>query len=145
MYRYFYYGRGVPASDIKNDGFGGNEYLKNKLFKRNSEGKFMKHDLPMQVQFSPVFSILSLDFNRDGHKDLLMGGNINQARLRFGKYDANYGTLLQGNGTGEFTYVPQIQSGFNLSGDVRSMLMIEDKVLIGVNQKGVMVYKNQER
>lgn len=119
--------------------------LKTTLFKRNRDGKFREHDLPMQVQFSPVFSMLSMDFNQDGHQDLLMGGNINQARLRFGKYDANYGILLQGNGAGEFTYVPQTQSGLNLSGDVRSMLMVDDKLLIGVNQKGVMVYKNKGR
>jgi hypothetical protein len=29
---------------------------------------------------------------------VLLAGNQNQARLRFGKADANYGVLLPGNG-----------------------------------------------
>ena len=35
-------------------------------------------------------------------------------KLRFGKYDANYGILLQGDGRGNFNYVNQQQSGFNI-------------------------------
>jgi len=61
--------------------------------------------------------------------------------LRFGKYDANYGVLLKGNGKGEFTYISQKESGFNIWGDVRSAVKINQTLLFGVNQQGIKAYK----
>ncbi len=82
-----------------------------------------------------------LDFNKDGHKDILLCGNSDKARLRFGKYDANYGTLLKGNGQGGFEYVPQAVSGFNIRGDVRSVVQVNNKLLFGINQKALKTYQ----
>src|SRR5439155_17351929 len=76
-------------------------------FEGGSDGRFHEKKLPMEVQASPVFTITPLDYNKDGNDDLLFCGNINHARLRFGKYDANYGILLQGDGKGNFRYVNQ--------------------------------------
>ena len=59
-----------------------------------------------------------------------MTGNINHARLRFGKYDANYGVLLKGDRKGNFRYINQAESGFNLWGDVRSVLQINNTLLL---------------
>ncbi len=92
------------------------------------------------MQVSPVFALTAFDYDHDGKKDLLLCGNISRARLRFGKYDANYGVLLKGNGKGQFSYVPQPQSGFLLKGDVRSVLPIGNTVLFGINQVGVKAY-----
>ena len=50
-----------------------------------------------------------IDYNHDGNMDLLLCGNMNQARIRFGKYDANFGMLLKGDGKGHFNYVTQQQ------------------------------------
>lgn len=61
---------------------------------------FKENALPKQAQFSPVLAITSLDFNRSREKDWLFCGNISQARLRFRKYDASYGILLQGESDG---------------------------------------------
>lgn len=121
------------------------ERLETTVFERKSNSKFEVNPLPIQAQFSPVFATVSFDYNSDGYKDLLMCGNINQARLRFGKYDANYGILLQGNGQGQFTYVPQHKSGFKLTGDVRSIVEVDDQLLFGINGKGVEIYKNRKK
>ncbi|RYZ47478.1 MAG: hypothetical protein EOO14_23445, partial [Chitinophagaceae bacterium] len=96
---------------------------------------------PLQAQYAPVFTITPLDYNKDGKQDLLLCGNSNKARLRFGKTDANFGMLLQGAGDGTFTYVPQQQSGFRLWGDVRSVLTINNTLLFGINQQGIKAYK----
>ena len=69
---------------------------------------------------------------------------MNQARLRFGKYDANYGLLLQGNGKGEFTYIPQAQSGFKVKGDVRCILNVNNTLLFGINQQELAAYKTSK-
>lgn len=115
--------------------------LKTTAFINNGKGKFKELSLPIEAQFSPVFTITCLDYNKDGNKDLLLCGNISQARLRFGKYDANYGVLLQGDGKGGFNYVPQQQSGFNLKGDVRSVISINNRLLFGMNQQSLKAYQ----
>jgi hypothetical protein len=110
-------------------------------FLSDGKGKLHSSPLPLQVQYSPVFTITGLDYNHDGNQDLLLCGNINRARLRLGKYDANYGMLLKGDGKGHFEYVPQLQSGFKLWGDVRSVIEINQTLLFGINQQGVKAYK----
>ncbi|MBX2840627.1 MAG: VCBS repeat-containing protein [Flammeovirgaceae bacterium] len=114
--------------------------LKTVYFKSQANGKFKLETLPEQVQYSPVHTIIALDYNLDGIKDLLLCGNTNKARLRFGKNDANYGTLLKGNKDGGFTYIPQSESGFNISGDVRSVLKLDNTLLFGINQSGIKAY-----
>ncbi|HEX9509458.1 MAG TPA: FG-GAP repeat protein [Puia sp.] len=89
-------------------------YLKTAYFESDAHGRLHEKDLPIEAQFSPVYTIKALDFDNGGNKDLLLCGNINQSRLRFGKYDANYGLLLKNDGKGNFTYISQQRSGFKL-------------------------------
>jgi enediyne biosynthesis protein E4 len=110
-------------------------------FESGSDGRFHKKDLPLEVQFAPVFTITAIDYNKDGNKDLLLCGNINRARLRFGNYDANYGMLLKGDGKGSFTFISQQQSGFRLRGDVRSVIDNNNTLLFGINQGEMKAYK----
>lgn len=117
------------------------DHLGTAYFEMGPEGKFTEKALPLEVQGSPVFAMAVVDADRDGYKDLLLAGNINRARLRFGKYDANYGILLKGDGKGNFSYIPQWQSGLQVKGDVRSILPLRNKVLFGINQKGIEAYR----
>jgi hypothetical protein len=116
-------------------------YLKTAYFERSTNGKFVEKQLPLEVQVSPVYTITSLDYNSDGKKDLLLCGNVSKARLRFGKYDANYGILLQGDGKGKFQYVRQNKAGLALKGDVRSVMPIGNKLLFGINQQDIKAYQ----
>ncbi len=129
--------------DLKDAGHLQANYFKTVLFEVNENGKFKEKELPLQAQYSPVFTITSLDYDKDGNEDILLCGNINHARLRFGKSDANYGVLLHNDGKGNFSYVPQNISGFTLKGDVRSAAIINDMLLIGINQKQIEAYKLQ--
>lgn len=115
--------------------------LNTMYFERGNDGKFVEKSLPLIVQESPIFAISITDYDGDGNKDLLLCGNMNKARLRFGKYDANYGLLLKGNGKGKFEPIPQGKSGLGLKGDVRSILPIGNRVFFGINQQGVKAYK----
>ncbi|AMR31078.1 RNA-binding protein [Mucilaginibacter sp. PAMC 26640] len=118
-------------------------YLATACFISDTKGKLQEVVLPVEAQFSPVFTINSLDFDHDGIPDLLLCGNITQERLRFGKYDANYGTLLKSNGKGHYTYIPQQQSGFKIAGDVRSVVDINGLLLFGINQQALKAYKSK--
>jgi hypothetical protein len=115
--------------------------LQTVLLESVAGGRLHNTPLPLQAQFAPVFTITKLDFDKDGKADLLLCGNIKNTRIRFGKYDANYGVLLKGNGKGRYSYVSQQQSGFKIWGDVRSVLPINDLLLFGINGEELKVYK----
>ncbi len=119
--------------------------LNTMYFTSTGKGKLQEQTLPREVQSSPVFTITPLDYNQDGYKDLLLCGNISQARLRFGKNDANYGQLLKGDANGKFTYVPQRLSGFTLKGDVRSVVAIDNILLFGINQQKTEAYRLRDK
>lgn len=108
---------------------------------KNEGGKLRMTPLPVQAQFSPVFSILSTDANNDGWDDIILTGNLTKTRVRFGRYDANHGMLFLGNGKCEFTYVPQYESGLNVRGDVRGSVQVNDILIFGVNNDAVQVYR----
>jgi hypothetical protein len=116
-------------------------YLQTALFESSPDGKYKLHALPIQAQYAPVYTITPLDYNNDGHEDLLLCGNMNRARLHPGKYDANYGVLLQNDGKGGFNYIDQQRSGFYLKVDVRSVLSINNLLLFGINQQPLQAYE----
>jgi hypothetical protein len=130
--------------ELKGAGYLQANNLATTCFLSNDKGKLHSSSLPLQVQFSPVYTIITLDYDHDGNKDMLLCGNINKARLRFGKYDANYGILLKGDDKGHFTYIPQMQSGFKLWGDVRSVIEVNHSLLFGINQQGIKAYKENQ-
>jgi hypothetical protein len=118
--------------------------LRTVLLKRGADGRFHEAALPVEAQYSPVFTITALDVDHDGNKSLLLCGNVTHSRLRFGKYDANYGVLLKGDGKGGFRYIGQPVSGFHLRGDVRSVVEWEGMLLFGVNSVGISAYSRKK-
>lgn len=114
--------------------------LETAVFIRTDSGRFQPVPLPELAQMAPVYAIGVLDYDRDGDPDLLLGGNISHSRLRFGRSDANHGMLLQNDGKGQFQYVQQGRSGFDLRGDVRSILTLNDRLIIGINEQPVRVF-----
>ena len=111
-------------------------YLEN----QGSKG-FALHVLPEEAQYAPIYAIAVTDINHDGKKDILLAGNNTWTRIKFGRYSANHGVVLLGDGKGGFTYVPQWQSGLQLRGNVRSVATIqvnnETEFLVGVNDAPV--------
>jgi len=107
-------------------------YLEN----QGSKG-FLMHKLPLEAQYSPVYSVTSIDANHDGKRDLLLSGNNTWTRIKFGRYSANHGVLLLGEGKGNFSYVPQYKSGLKIRGNVRNIVSVKGKdkiqIVIGLN------------
>jgi hypothetical protein len=115
-------------------------YLEN----RGTEG-FIKRSLPSEVQYSPVYAITSLDVNGDKNLDLVLAGNNSWSRIKFGRFAANHGTLLLGDGKGNFSYTDQLKSGFDIRLDIRSMMVINSikntYLFLGANNSSVISYK----
>ena len=77
--------------------------------------------LPVEAQFAPIYAALAGDYTGDGLTDLVVGGNFSGVTPVRGRYDASYGLLLRGDGTGAFTPVDMEASGLLLEGEVRHM------------------------
>ena len=53
-----------------------------------------------------------------------MAGNFYESKPEVGIYDASYGIFLKGDGKGNFTALSVQQSGINIRGAVRDIMMI---------------------
>jgi hypothetical protein len=106
-------------------------------------GKFQFHNLPSEIQLSPVFGMLVEDFDRDGNLDVMTVGNSFSTEVNIGRYDAQGSLFLKGNGKGDFTAK---HSFFSINGDNKSITKIHSKdnesvLLIGANSEKLKVYK----
>ena len=115
------------------------------VYLENANGKLIRRRLPGEAQFSPAYAMTTLDFNSDGNMDFVLGGNQSSIRIRMGVIDASFGQLFQGDGKGNFSYVPQEKSGLSTTGDIKSMRMLNTKngsfLMLGVNNVGVQSYR----
>ncbi|MFK7980464.1 MAG: VCBS repeat-containing protein [Saprospiraceae bacterium] len=116
-------------------------HLSTSLFLSNATGKYDLKALPIQAQYAPINAIQILDVDKDGQADMLLCGNNSHQKLRMGKSDANYGVLLKGNGQGNFEYINQTESGLVIKGDVQSVLLLENRLLFGINEHAVVTYE----
>ncbi|MBL7696816.1 MAG: VCBS repeat-containing protein [Chitinophagaceae bacterium] len=104
---------------------------------------FKLHRLPLPAQYSPVYGIATADINNDGGKDILLAGNNSWTRIKFGRYNANHGVVLLGDGKGNFTYATQTESGLSIRGNVRSLQKIKtaksQSIIAGVNDNNALL------
>lgn len=113
------------------------DFLHTVWFENTPKGMVM-HRLPMQADYAPVYAIWTDDVDHDGIMDIFLGGNIEHARIKIGKIDANYGVLLKGNGRGGFDYVDQSSAGLNIKGCIRDIVEVPGQggkkmLMVGVN------------
>ena len=103
--------------------------------------------LPVTVQFSPIYAFLIDDFDQDGDSDILLGGNFYGVAPFQGRYDASYGTLLLGDGAGEFTAASLQKSGSVLTGEVRKIRSLQtasgEKLIMAARSNDTMLIIKQ--
>lgn len=98
-------------------------------------GKFEWRAFPTEAQKTWIFAIQVMDLNKDGIQDLILGGNLTQAKPEAGKYDAGYGEVLLGKGDGTFTFWPNRFHGLSLEGDIRHFAQLGEGQLLVVKNK----------
>jgi len=115
-------------------------YMENK-----GDGTFEMHKLPVEAQFSSVNDILVDDYNKDGHMDLVIAGNMYGTEVRTPRNDASIGLLITGDGTGNFKSHYYKESGFFVPYDVKNMAEIKigntSYVIVASNNAAVQVFK----
>ena len=108
-------------------------------------GTFTTQALPMEAQFSPTFGLLAKDFDKDGHLDLMVVGNFFDSKPEMGRYDANYGLILKGDGKGGFKPMMSKETGFRYTGQARDIQTVktrkEELIFIVKNNEGVQVFQ----
>ncbi|MEM6804831.1 MAG: VCBS repeat-containing protein [Bacteroidota bacterium] len=103
-------------------------------FENDGSGKFQVRQLPKMAQLSAINALLVGDFDKDGNLDVLLGGNLYGAEVETPRSDANYGSLLKGDGKGGFRVLPTPQSGLDLVGEVKhfATLTLGDQSISGI-------------
>lgn len=96
--------------------------LSSTLLLNNGKGKFKISALPMQVQWAPIFSFYTADFNADKQMDIISAGNFYGVLPFEGRYDAGYGNLISGN---NLNVISSLQSGLSIAGEVRDIKKIK--------------------
>jgi hypothetical protein len=112
-------------------------YIENK-----GNGNFEMHNLPIEAQLFPINGIIAKDFDQDGLKDLIVGGNFKQTEVETPLYDAGKGLFLKGKGDGTFTTDLQIKpTGLFLHRDLMNMALIH----VGPNKRpGFLAANNND-
>lgn len=108
-------------------------------------GELKVHKLPKAAQAAPIYGILPRDWNGDGHMDLLVAGNYYEREVETTRSDAGIGTLLLGNGNGQFKAISPAETGIIAYLDVRQLAVVENQqqlplVFILNNNFGLQVY-----
>ncbi|ULQ51420.1 VCBS repeat-containing protein [Flavihumibacter fluvii] len=112
------------------------------IYLENKGNDLALHKLPLEAQYAPVYGIVTADFNGDEIKDILLVGSNTWTRVRFGRYTANHGTILLGDKSGNFKYVPQTTSGLKLEGNIRAASLIDERnIFLGVNDGNALLLK----
>jgi len=107
-----------------------------------NEGQiFNVKKLPVQAQFAPIFSMVPVDIDEDGHLDLITAGNLSSTRVRSGKLTGNSGFIFKGDGKGNFSFVPPSRSGLQLgTADVRKIHIDDKQFFVAVNNGALKTF-----
>ena len=102
-------------------------------------GQFCIVRLPDLVQLSSVNAILCTDLNKDGHMDLILGGNEFGFLPQLGRLDASLGIVLINDGKGTMKYIDPAAAGLRLHGQVRDIKSVKEK-----NADGILILQNDQ-
>ncbi|HTL08824.1 MAG TPA: hypothetical protein VL307_11220, partial [Chitinophagaceae bacterium] len=120
------------------------------VFINQGKAGFRLQPLPMMAQLAPVFAAIATDINHDGNMDLFMAGNFYGLKPQAGRWDASYGVTLLGDGSGQFSYLPPLQSGLLVKGEARDIKMLasanaDSLLLVAVNNAPLQVFSRNKR
>ena len=78
-------------------------YFANSLFVNNGNWQFALQALPWQAQLSTLKTGVVLANKITNTPNIFLAGNFYPSNIKIGKYDADYGTILNNDGLGSFT------------------------------------------
>ncbi|HTE30820.1 MAG TPA: VCBS repeat-containing protein, partial [Chryseolinea sp.] len=118
-----------------------NAYTMETVYMQNDGQSFSIKPLPPQAQISPTLALQAMDVNHDGNLDIITAGNLLKMGPRFGRATGNFGTVLTGDGHGNFTSLAPTESGICIRGEVRNIVRDKNRLIFAVNDKAPIVYR----
>lgn len=109
----------------------------------NQQGKgFIREALPDNHQIAPIYGLLPIDLNADGHTDLVTGGNFTKSKPEWGIYKASYGNVSLGTASNEWQPLRHEASGFFVTGEVRRIIALKNsnRILVVRNNSGISCF-----
>ena len=114
----------------------------------NDANGLVFENLPLQAQVAPVFAIAISDLDKDGQKDIWLGGNFFQLKPQVGRINSSKGVFLKGTGNRSFEYLHPSESGISVDGQVRDAKIIAtsfaDLLIIARNNDEIVAFKSSD-
>ena len=131
-----------PDSTLKGAGRLQAFEFKSVYYENRGQGNFKPSSLPPDLQLSSLYGFAAEDFNKDGAREVLAGGNFSSNQINIGKNDASYGHLMEIDANDSvLSTIDPLQSGFAVSGEVRDIHILES----GDAGKLILVSRNNEK
>ena len=120
--------------------------LRSCVFLNDGQGQFKKIPLPNIAQASIIYDFLPEDVDGDGYTDLILIGNLHEMSTQLGRLDAFQGLVLKNNGTGSFSWAPEMALPVWGAGRALEKLRIENKehYIIGRNNDSPLFLSKYE-
>ena len=111
----------------------------------NEGGTFKRSVLCKEAQFSPVYSILARDLNKDGKQNIILGGNLYKTKPQVGMYGANHGLVLSATDEKEFHVVKSGITGMFVRGQIRDLAVLNHQdlnyLVVGLNNDSLQIFE----
>ena len=115
--------------------------FKSLLLVNNGDSTFKMVELPPEVQMIPILDTETLDINKDGYEDVIVVGNIYNTEVETPRLDNCYALILESNTLDNYNIIGPNESGIYYNGNAKSIKLIKDKLLIGLNNGEVKTFK----
>lgn len=123
--------------------------LESGVWLNDSQAHFTFQPLPRLAQLAPTWGLAAADFDGDGHIDLCLAQNFRGSPNETGLVNSGVGLVLRGHGDARFTPISPNESGCQLTGAGRSMVLADfnqdglPDLLIGNNNGPITAFINQ--
>ena len=103
--------------------------LKSVVLLNDGNYKFSSVDLPVELQFSCMYTSELYDFDQDGDMDILFGGNQYSVVPEMGIYDGSFGIYLENKGDNKFT-IYKDGAGLLVRGEIRDFVVDKNQLMV---------------
>ena len=99
--------------------------LRSGVFLSQPDHTYRFNPLPRIAQIAPFQGLAAGDFDGDGHPDIYALQNSFAPNPGVGRFDGGLSQLLRGDGHGQFTPVPPLESGLVVPGDAKALAVLD--------------------
>ena len=108
----------------------------------NEDGIYKKENLPIEAQYTPIYSIKISDVDNDNAKDIFLGGNQFNVKPQFGRHDASKGLIIYGKKIGNKYSFKKVNT-LGIDGQIRNFAILEKrkkKILVSAINNGKLEF-----